>query len=24
MYGELACKPRHAHFVIKDVTEVTI
>jgi len=24
MYGELACKQRNAHFVIKDITEVTI
>ena len=24
MYGELACKQRNAHFVIKDLTEVTI
>jgi hypothetical protein len=24
MYGELACKQRNAHFVVKDLTEVTI
>ena len=24
MYGELACKQRNAHFVIKDITEVTV
>lgn len=24
MYGELACKQRNAHFVIEDITEVTI